>query len=389
MSFDGTNDEIDVGRLTFTETAGAFSFSGWINQDTLDLYDFIYSKSVSTDSFGLYSYTDGNMYIEVNGSTNRGYIDYSAYMTAGEWTHLTLVFDGSGVGNSGRLKIYFDGVEQTLTYAGTIGATTSSGTGNMKLGISSASTQPFAGKLDEIGMWSKALTQAEVTELYTTSEGLRFRGKFQDSSTLSDVDHYFSFENAAEDDVGSLSGTVTGPTKVTTGIMGNAYDFDGSNDYIDTGLDLDTSGDFAISCWIKLEAIGGSISPTIIANTDDTANKGITIRVNHTGAGQDLHIVADDSSDFDTNKTINTGTWYHLVISHESGTTTAYVDGTSEGTPQAMTYTDTTNNLFFGKEPSRGRYWDGIISNVGIWSRALTSDEVTELYNSGLGLRLN
>ena len=31
-------------------------------------------------------------------------------------------------------------------------------------------------------------------------------------------------------------------------------------------------------------------------------------------------------------------------------------------------------------------YFDGIIDEVGIWSKVLTSDEVTELYNSGAGL---
>ena len=40
------------------------------------------------------------------------------------------------------------------------------------------------------------------------------------------------------------------------------------------------------------------------------------------------------------------------------------------------------NKLLIGSALDYSGYWDGIIDDVGIWNRALTAQEVQELYNS-------
>lgn len=49
-----------------------------------------------------------------------------------------------------------------------------------------------------------------------------------------------------------------------------------------------------------------------------------------------------------------------------------------------------SNDIYVGRYPSATGYEiDGIIDEIGIWSRVLTYDEVQELYNSGNGLSYN
>jgi hypothetical protein len=48
-----------------------------------------------------------------------------------------------------------------------------------------------------------------------------------------------------------------------------------------------------------------------------------------------------------------------------------------------------TDGNFIGNYNNYDSNWgfDGMIDEIGVWSRALTSGEVTQLYNSGAGLQ--
>ena len=46
---------------------------------------------------------------------------------------------------------------------------------------------------------------------------------------------------------------------------------------------------------------------------------------------------------------------------------------------------DDTDHLSIGRSKAYGRYMNGSIDLVGVWSRMLTDDEITELYNLGAG----
>ncbi len=39
-----------------------------------------------------------------------------------------------------------------------------------------------------------------------------------------------------------------------------------------------------------------------------------------------------------------------------------------------------------GMESQSFYRWDGLIDEIGIWDRALTDDEISDLYNDGEGL---
>jgi hypothetical protein len=88
-------------------------------------------------------------------------------------------------------------------------------------------------------------------------------------------------------------------------------------------------------------------------------------------------------------------TWYHIacVFDGAGGDNAArckiYIDGVSQtlnfsGTIPASYATNAA--VFKIGMAAVSRYWNGRIDEAGFWSRPLTSDEVTELYNGGAGL---
>lgn len=175
--FDGSAS-INCGRMQSLEGASALTIAGWWKQTTIDVSQAFFVKDdlggATSANFGMFSYTNGFLYLEPSASTNRGYIDYSAYMSAGTWTHIAFVFNGAGTDNSGRLKVYFNGIERTLTYAGTIEATAGNDTGNFILGMRGSGSFKFSGSMDDIGVWTRALTGTEISSLYNSGAGLQY-----------------------------------------------------------------------------------------------------------------------------------------------------------------------------------------------------------------------
>lgn len=84
--------------------------------------------------------------------------------------------------------------------------------------------------------------------------------------------------------------------------------------------------------------------------------------------------------------TITTGVWYFVVAGYDGTNlflsindgalrTTAYIGDIFDGTSSFVVGSRGTND-----------YWTGEIDEVAIWKRALSSAEITELYNSGAGV---
>jgi len=89
--------------------------------------------------------------------------------------------------------------------------------------------------------------------------------------------------------------------------------------------------------------------------------------------------------------TLSNNTWHHVVVTQSGTTGSIYVDG---GTPVTsnVTYTggastSQTNYFAVYNNGSFTSYFTGRLDESGVWSRALSASEVTELYNGGSGLQ--
>ncbi len=89
-------------------------------------------------------------------------------------------------------------------------------------------------------------------------------------------------------------------------------------------------------------------------------------------------------------QTFNLDTWYFVGWTMNGTTLTFYRNGTNLGTA-----TVTINNgvgesdaFAIGRGTAdNGNFWSKWLDEIGVWSRVLTDDEMTELYNSGNGLQ--
>jgi len=144
----------------------------WMNQDVIDVQSGVVGKGTSTaNMITFYTWDDGNFYFDIrDGSTQYGYFDYSTAISADTWHHLTVVFDGSLSGNANRLKVYVDSVQQTLAFYGTMPSTLPTNTASQFIGKSETAGTPFNGKIDDVRIYSQALSSDEVTKNYNAGK---------------------------------------------------------------------------------------------------------------------------------------------------------------------------------------------------------------------------
>lgn len=254
------------------------------------------------------------------------------------------------------------------------------------------------GKIDDVGIWNRALTEAEITTMYNgvtytdTCTGLN-------GTLLNGLAAYYPLCGNANDQSGNgHNGTVTGAT-LTADRFGNAnsaYSFNGTSNFIevpDNNL-LDLSNNFTISLWMKIS----DYSVTLASDPQST----VLSKPRQAGMATGYCISAyynlnlnKFSFNYNTgtsggNQTSNAAnplnTWINVIYTYDGSTSKLYKNGVLDSS-SIISYVlpNFPTSLFFGKEfdnsSTSKRYFKGLIDDIGIWNRALTTQEVTQLYN--------
>ena len=178
LNFASANaDAINCFDIDALDGLTTLTLSAWVRLTTLSDYDHVIDKGPSTGTHwgmqvsGATEGTNNDVTINAkNGGTDAtqdGYTTTGFLAADGLFHHWCMVYDGTAVGNANRLKFYFDGVQRTLTYRGTIPAALASNANNVFLGMAEwdAGTE-LNGALDDVKTYNRALTLEEVETLY-------------------------------------------------------------------------------------------------------------------------------------------------------------------------------------------------------------------------------
>jgi len=175
------------------------------------------------------------------------------------------------------------------------------------------------------------------------------------------------------------------------GIQGNAGDFEASSlTYLDHVDDPDLSMgdiDFTFQVWVKPETVTGF--PVILkkGNAGNSTREYILFLDGATPQWQVGN--GTGTSQRQWSGALTAGNWYHIVFWHDAAANETGItvnNGTPITGPHSGGVLDASGAFQLGAGVDQSLYWDGLIDQVGLWKRKLTSSEITELYNSGNGL---
>jgi len=223
-----------------------------------------------------------------------------------------------------------------------------------------------------------------------------------DASLSTSLVAYYELEEASGDRIdshGAYDMTDVNTVAQGTGIQGNCGDFEQANsEYLTRSSDntvFDGVTSFSISAWVYIESFTATYPTVASVWNDGTTNRAWALAF----VSQQPYFYISQSGDNATlqnvtsGATLSTGAWHHLVGTFNGGTGNVriYVNNTQYTTASART------GIFNSSAPFRighadrfasltNGYFDGLIDEVGIWTKELTSTEVSDLYNSGAGI---
>ncbi|MCF7836107.1 hypothetical protein K9N08_00405, partial [Candidatus Gracilibacteria bacterium] len=202
-------------------------------------------------------------------------------------------------------------------------------------------------------------------------------------STLTDGSTITDYSTSFND--GTTAGTMTSADSVN-GVFDSALDFDGVDDYVEIADDasLDITDMLTTSMWVKTD--GSDIQTTALSkgwnNLRVIINGTNTIRVVWNTGGVDHTVITTD--------VVAPGEWQHIVVTYDRSNINIYLNGSlvKQGAASGDVLTNDTS-LKIGTYTSALQFFDGSIDDVAIYNRALSSAEISALYESKFAFSLD
>ena len=168
LDFDGVDDRVDVGVIDIV--GNEMSLAAWFRVDDFDVLDGrLISKArdvFDADHYWMLStLQQGGAFrlrfrLMAGGATNT-LIATDGDLVIGEWIHVAAVYDGA------EMRLYKDGVlvgSRPKSGAIDMNPAVAVAIGNQPFG---AGTRPFDGSIDDVRVYDRVLSEAEITQLST------------------------------------------------------------------------------------------------------------------------------------------------------------------------------------------------------------------------------
>ncbi len=371
FDLDGDGDSVFLGNNTVDLANKSFSIEMWAKRKSTGVHQILLAQSQPGSS------PPPNTALHVGFRVNRFtfafyWNDLNTGDIAGDtlWHHWAVTYDAT----TNSRKIYKDG--------NLVGNDTASadyvGTGELYLGQS-----PWWGYqwgyanalIDEVSIYNRTLSQAEIQAIYNAGAA----GKCKPSCVTapSDMVSWWKAEDNANDSYGTNHGTMMNGATFAAGKVGQAFSFDGVDDYIQVpdSISLDITNQITIDAWIKPWALGGRVVDKISVGQTN----GYLL---DTHDGKVRLIIADQVVYGSTNLPLNEFT--HIAGTYDGFQLKVYVNGSLDGTLVAAVSIP-VNSLSLrigGDQEGRSNFY-GLIDEVEVYNRALTAEEIAAIYNAG------
>lgn len=164
LKFDGVNDWISVKDSPSLDLSAAYTFEAWVRPLSSGNGSLITKEQPGGSVYSLYASEDANRPIAaLNNGTGYRVISGNSVLPINKWTHLASTYNGS------YQRLYINGVQVAIrAQSGLI----KKSNGALRIGGNSIWGEYFHGYIDDIRIYNRALSNAEITKDFTTATNL-------------------------------------------------------------------------------------------------------------------------------------------------------------------------------------------------------------------------
>jgi hypothetical protein len=375
-----SSDKIQLpGTSGLNYSTGGFSLSAWVQfsgtTGTGNNYP-IFSKHICGEQSGyILMLYNGKLTFWLAGSSGYNILSTPDNYTDENWHHVAAVYDGV------TQYIYVDGLLKNSTAF----SYNTFNEANCALGGYNGCNGGFNGKVDEIKVFNRPLSNTEIQQMYNQS--------------ATGLVAFYPFNGNANDE----SGNSNNPTYIGSGVtlttdrFGNAdkaYYFDGNTDsYIRIPADNFPTTDRTISFWFNADQIENH--PTPLSYGGDVCYNSVLMIINKGDYPNAYTVLSHCASNFISApySVAPVNNWYYLTMTISGVTQKIFINGelqqttNSFSTPTFVTgksaifgailYTD-GNTVYV--EPTAGNF-QGKLDDFRFYDHALSDAQVLQLYN--------
>ena len=418
FDFNGSSDNVTTPfGDTSTTSTGVYSMSCWSKYNSVSATSSLMSGNLQTNKTGLSLMFD----VFASDRGHRGLMNpnvpgvYTGVVAAedrdsvstGTWYHIAYTGDGT------TARLYVNGVEvdsSAITLFSSFPWSNPLTLGCYYTGISTKGGF-LDGQLDDARVFNRTITPAEVVHLASSRgvEGTPAQGLGDEELWLCP-----SLTDNASDITGNGNGgTYVGGmgTVADTGSGGTrAYEFDGTDDYVDCGAGIDfydstglADKSYSVSLWVNPDSYsnGNNGNGTALFSNADNSNSNGQVASNSIsgfpnivnfaqgGTGNSYLIETADSAELTLN------TWKHVVFTYSGCETTGCMDIFIDGVKVSSTPSINAYGAGIGQSPQSfkigvslkdhatyNRWMNGKVDDFRVYYREITQDEITHLASS-------
>jgi len=392
--FDGTNAAIEVTNTVFNIGQAGYTISGWFaSDDVTTTYQLIFN-SIPQTGIGT----------EFNNPSDPSLVAFAVGTATGTWSVLNVHGSNTSYANQTWYQavltksntlytLYINGqmsCQQTVSVASNYNYNVGCIIGSINP-ITESAHETFFGRLDDFRIYNRALLSNEVQELYAYESVPEPAAQVPFTNNLV---AYYPFNGNANDATGNgNNGIIIGDVVPATDRFGNAsnaYHFDGTNAAIkvtNTVFNIGQAG-YTISGWFAsddvtttYQLIFNSIPESGIGmefdNPSDPDYVAFAVGTATTWSALNLH---------GSNTNYTNQTWYQAVLTKSNTLYTLYINGQMSCQPTvsaASNYNYNVGCIIGSINPiteSAHETFFGRLDDFRIYNRALSSNEVQELY---------
>ncbi|MFO1487815.1 MAG: LamG-like jellyroll fold domain-containing protein [Verrucomicrobiota bacterium] len=334
-------------------------------------------------------------------SPNTSVVIGSAPLAFNQWYHIAATLDGA----TGAMLLYTNGVLAAATnttirpFANLVAANEATiGIGNLGEHFFD---HPFIGKIDEISLYSRALSVGEIQSIHTAgSYGKCAPGPLSNCTTApAGLVGWWSGNDTAVDFVSGNSATLQNGAGYTAAAVGDGFNLDGTDDRVlvpnSSSLNFGPGQDFSVECWIKAFPNSNPSNVRSIVEKRNAAEnyRGYALFLWDGRLACQLSEISSGDNYFSGSANLQDGTFHHVAMTVQRNSSSGgrlYVDG------QVVLNFDPTGHagdlanadyLRIGNHPAPGdgSFFQGVIDDVSVYNRALSQSEIQSVYSAAGG----
>lgn len=385
VGFNGSTQNVNMGSIDNFSGTSTFSAEVWVKRTAAGSgFESIVSTTSGSPAEGWGVVMRPNDYNIKMERYQAGASDQAASVTRmalGTWHHVVVTYDGT------TMVVYIDGNREATTASSkSISATART----LRIGSSGSGGSNFHGAVDEVAIYNRALTPAEVQD---HTANCSYASTIARTSGL--VDYWRMDETSGTTAYDSGPGAATGTFTSASMLKANgaltsssrpAVRFTASSSQVLAATTNDNfagTSPFTVEMWVKPASLSASIYSRLISyeQTDGNGRQGWTVLIDPAASQAVFQRWSNGTSNsVQAGTSFVVGTWTYVVATYDGSTMRLYLNGSSVASQSSSQSIATfATSLRVGNSYSNSAF-DGILDEVAVYNVALSGATIAAHY---------